>query len=113
MFNKIKLSLVALSLMSSPALAEGVVLKKDSLMCTTVENLGQIYMAAEKEELDLIQWMLDGKSCVVNKKKVEAVLLMDIGAAVKKIEVYSLVNGEKLPLDFWTFAEYLESKSYN
>ena len=111
MFNKIKLSLIAFSLISSPALAQDVFLKKDSIMCTTVENLGKIYMAAENDELDLMEWMISGKRCVVNKSRTEGVLVMDIGPTVKKIEVYSVVDGEKIPLDFWTFTEYLESRS--
>jgi len=108
MFNKIKLSLIAFILISSTALAENVSLVKESVMCTTVENLGRVYMASQKDELELIQWMVDGKRCVVNEKKIDAVLIMDIGESVKKIAVYSVIDGESVPLDFWTFGDYLE-----
>lgn len=110
MFNKIKLFLLVPLFLPSLAFSDNIYLEKDSIMCTTVGNLGSMYTAAEEESLELMQWMFEGKWCVVNKEKIEAVSVLKVGSDVRKIHVFTDVDGQNIPLDFWTFSDYIEPR---
>ena len=111
MFNKIKLSLIALSLMSSSAYAGDIFLKKDAFVCDTYENFDQLVTANINEDLNATTYLVENNKCFIFPFKTEATILISKWTGVRKVRIYPKLESFSEPMELWTSSEFLGYKS--